>query len=724
MSRPYQLTPPSGGATGIDFRTALNEQQYAAVTSEPGASLVIAGAGSGKTRTLIYRVSWLLEQGYDPEEILLLTFTNKAAREMLERVNNLLPGQAAGLWGGTFHSIGHRILRRHAEIIGFQKSFTIMDRDDQEELLEAIVAREGLRTADKRFPKANVLAEIISLCSNTGEALRALLLRRYRYFINLEESIERIIVAYEERKKFTNAMDFDDLLTKTHELFLTHPEIATLYQKQFRALLVDEYQDTNSIQASLIDTLAATHGHLMVVGDDAQSIYSWRGAKVANILEFPNRYPNAQLFPIETNYRSVPQILELANSSILCNSRQFPKDLKAVRPPYVTQPALVPLATNNAQASFIAQRILELHEEGIPFQEMAVLYRAHYHSMEIQLELTRRGIPFNITSGLRFFEQAHIKDVAAAMKFALNPNDEVAFKRLIQLLPGIGKKTAESLWNQTTDTLKGTRNFSQLDRCKPPTKAEKEWKQLVHTLSELVTQNEEPVFKVAEADEGQGVDGAQKLSVQKLLDTSSTGATKPFAASVGFEDRFSSPTEDSSPLPQVAVDGIVPPATMITIIMFAFYDEIMKNKFTNYEARRDDLTTLLNYAKQFSDTSEFLAQLALLGESEEQRNSQSFEEEDRLTLSSIHQAKGLEWQVVFLAWLTEGMFPSPKSADDEEAIEEERRLFYVAVTRCKEELYLTYPELRLNANYGEAFQRPSRFLAELPTHLYERWEVR
>ncbi|MBX9577640.1 MAG: ATP-dependent helicase [Chthoniobacterales bacterium] len=655
MQRSYQLQPSS---TALDYRAALNEQQYAAVTSPAGAALVIAGAGSGKTRTLTYRVSWLLEQGYAAEQILLLTFTNKAAREMLDRVNHLLPGRAAQLWGGTFHSIGYRILRRHPEQLGFQKNFTIMDRDDQEELLESIISREGFRSANKQFPKANVLADIISYSVNTGKSLTELLRHRYPYFIELEEALSKIVIAYEAGKKAANAMDFDDLLSKTHLLMVTHPEIARLYQHQFRAVLVDEYQDTNLLQASLIDLLAAHHQHVMVVGDDAQSIYSWRGANVANILEFPKRYPKAQLFPIETNYRSVPQILKLANASLAFNTNQFPKELQAARPSHVIAPALVPLSTNNEQASFVAQRILELHDEGIPFSEMAVLYRAHYHSMEVQLELTRRGIPFFITSGLRFFEQAHIKDVAAVMKFALNPNDEVAFKRFIQLLPGIGKKTAEALWLQTSKILRGERHFSKLMSCKAPTKAAKEWKQLVHTLEELAPET-----------------------------------------------------------------NLLSPSELIRIISLGFYDEIMKEKFPNYDSRREDLMTLMNYGKQFSDTAEFLAQLTLLGEGEQQKPLNDASNQEGACLSSIHQAKGLEWRAVFLVWLTEGMFPSGRSLENEEALEEERRLFYVAVTRCKEELYLTYPELRLNANYGEAFQRPSRFLSELSSDLYEKWDV-
>lgn len=659
MTRSYQLHSRGGGTGAIDFAKALNEQQFGAVTAEAGAHLVIAGAGSGKTRTLTYRVAWLLEQGYHPGEILLLTFTNKAARAMLERVNDLLPGASDGLWSGTFHSIGHRILRRHPEAAGFAPGFTIMDREDQEELLESVVARMGYRSADKRFPKGEVLAEIFSLSCNTGDTLRTILARRYRYFIDLEEKIALVADAYEGRKKEVNALDFDDLLSKTHGLLLTNPEIAAIYQGRFRAILVDEYQDTNRLQASLIDTLAASHGHVMVVGDDAQSIYSWRGADFANILEFPKRWPGSSVHRIETNYRSVPQVLELANASILNNPRQFPKELRAVRRPSVVKPALVPLATNNEQASFIAQRVLELHDEGIDFREMAVLYRAHYHSMEIQLEFTRRGIPFGITSGLRFFEQAHIKDVAAFLKFTVNPNDEVAFKRMARLLPGIGSKTAEGLWQQAAKLLGGSRRFDLLAKgCRPPSKASGGWSQLCELLARLAP----------------------------------AGAP-------------------------------LPPGEMIPLVTASFYDDHMQAKFANYEARRDDLNTLGNYAKQFTETEEFLAQLTLLGGTETSEVRGGDDEEDKVCLSSIHQAKGLEWQAVFLAWLTEGMFPGTRSLEDDNALEEERRLFYVGVTRCKEELYLTYPELRLNASYGEAFQRPSRFLEELPGHLTERWEV-
>ena len=654
MSRAYTLDVPA--VSPVDFAAELNEQQLAAVTSAPGASLVIAGAGSGKTRALTYRVAWLLAQGVPARSILLLTFTNKAAKEMLERVRSLVPGASEGVWGGTFHSIGNRILRNHAERVGFRQGFTIMDREDQEDMLASVLAREGLAGTERRFPKAEVLADIHSYSINTGFPVRKVLGEKYRYFIPLEMEIERVQALYEARKKESNSMDFDDLLCKTLELFLTNEDVAAGYQNQFRHVLVDEYQDTNRIQADLVDCLARKHGNIMVVGDDAQSIYSWRGANIENILEFPKRYPGAQVFKIETNYRSVPEVLNLANAAILGNERQVPKTLGAVRKPHPVRPALVCLDTNIQQAAFIAQRVMELRDEGIELHEMAVLYRAHYHSMDVQLEFTRRGIPFTITSGLRFFEQAHIKDVAAFLKFAMNPRDEVAFKRMARMLPGIGNKTAESLWVQSSSALAGGTDFGRLQGFKVPAKCAKTWTQFVHTLSDLVPPS-----------------------------------------------------------------GPLPPAAMMEAVLFAVYDDYMKEKFANYDARRDDLATLIGFAGQFASTEEFLSQLALLGGVE---TADAFAgDSEKITLSTLHQAKGLEWKVVFLIWLADGMFPSARSLENPESIEEERRLFYVGVTRCKDELYLTYPELRLNAGYGDNYQRPSRFLSELPESLMETWDV-
>ena len=455
--------------------------------------------------------------------------------------------------------------------------------------------------------------------------------------------------------------------------------IAERYQRQFQFVLVDEYQDTNRIQANFIDILAKLQRNVMVVGDDAQSIYSWRGANFKNILDFPKRYPGARVFKIETNYRSAPDILEVANAAIAANVHQFKKELMAARPAAAMKPALVPLGDSNQQALFVAQRILDLREEGTELHEIAVLYRAHFHSMEVQMELTRHGIPFSITSGLRFFEQAHIKDVAAFLKYVVNPRDEVAFKRMVRLLPGIGARSAEQLWTAASNTLaqavgaptpqptgegegKAAEHPSYSFReillpLKVPAKAAKAWEQLAHTLEEIAPKG------------------------------------RPN-----------------------------PPAEMLRSVIEAVYDDYLKAKFPNYEQRREDLGTLANFSRQYENADEFLDQLALLTGLDTEATATN-EDTEMLTLSSVHQAKGLEWKAVFVIWMSDGMFPSNRSLESDEAIEEERRLFYVAVTRAKDELYLTYPNLRLNAGYGEMLQRPSRFLGEVPKELLEEWQV-
>src|SRR6187401_1893540 len=357
MSRQYTLQrAPSSTAVHVDYAAELNEQQLAAVTAPPGPILVIAGAGSGKTRTLTYRVAYLLENGIDPRNILLLTFTNKAAREMLNRVANLLPVDASGLWGGTFHSVGNRILRRHGTALGYSSAFTIMDREDQKDLINTVVASAGIDPKEIRFPKGDVLAEIFSFVVNTEMPLETLLAGRFPYFLPLLDRIKEVHVRYEKKKKATNSMDFDDLLEKTLRMLKEHEGIASFYRRQFQFILVDEYQDTNKIQADLVDLLAHDHRNLMVVGDDAQSIYSWRGANFQNILEFPKRYPDAHVFKIEMNDRSVPEILEVANVSIAPNVQQFRKHLSAMRESRTLRPALVALNDGSAQAQFAAQR--------------------------------------------------------------------------------------------------------------------------------------------------------------------------------------------------------------------------------------------------------------------------------------------------------------------------------------------------------------------------------
>jgi len=708
MSRTYSLNPTSAAAGSltstsdqpaidIDFRAELNDQQYAAVTAPPGQTLVIAGAGSGKTRTLTYRVAYLLANAIAPENILLLTFTNKAAREMIERVNHLVPGQAAGLWNGTFHSIGNRLLRLHADSLGFTRQFSILDSDDAKQLLTAVIDQSGVANSQPAatpakkgrkkpepgdFPKAQALGGLISLATNTCTPIEDVILRRFGYFEDLTEKIQRVASLYTQRKKSANSMDFDDLLALTVTLLRQHPSLRAYYQKQFQFILVDEYQDTNALQSDMIDLLAGGHGNVMVVGDDAQSIYSWRGANFENILKFPERYPGAQVHKIETNYRSVPEVLALANESIAHNKKQFQKVLAAARPSQGLKPALVRLDTPTVQATFVSQRLRDLHEnEGIAWKDMAVLYRAHFQSMDVQMQMTQDRIPFVITSGLRFFEQAHIKDAIAFLKWAANPLDEVSFERAVRLLPGVGPGSAAKLWQawrQLPDAAtaaasgKPPASYSALlSPLKVPSKAQAAWTQFAHVL-----------------------------------------------------DEFPNPGSET---------GFHPPSALLTSVIEGFYSDYLLQSFDNARERKQDLDQLTIFSERYDDLPTMLAELALLTNADDASprdgsNGRRRQQEtgDAVTLTSIHQAKGLEWKVVFLIWLTEGMFPNARVLEEggPDGLEEERRLFYVGVTRAMDQLHLCYPSFWPKAYSGDAFQIPSSFLHDFDPSRVEEWNVR
>lgn len=666
MAREYQLQRNTERLTRIDYAAELNPQQHAAVTSPPGQALVIAGAGSGKTRTLTYRVAYLLDNGIQPDNILLLTFTNKAAREMLDRVQALVPVETRRLWGGTFHSIGNRLLRHHAELLGFRQGFSIMDREDQKSLLDAVIGASGVDTTSYRLPKAEVLGEIFSLSENTLRRVEEVLASRFPYFENVAGQIQHLRALYEQKKQETNSFDFDDLLSKTVRLLRENEGVRERFQRQFQFVLVDEFQDTNLLQCEMIDLLAGPNGNLMVVGDDAQSIYSWRGADVGHILNFGEKHPRAAIHKIEVNYRSVPEVLSLANAVIARNEAQIRKELRAHRAGGKMKPALVMLDSPQAQAAFVAQRILELQDEGVDLAEIAVLYRAHFHSLDIQMELTNRGIPFQITSGLRFFEQAHVKDVAAFLKFIANRSDEVSFLRLARLVPGVGTASAVKMWTEWTRCPAAGADLGNqalaeaLHAMKVPKKAAEVWKQFAWTLEELVD------------EKGQ----------------------------------------------------MMPPAQMIRSVVEGVYQDYMKTKFDNYEQRLQDLDQLSAFSERFQDVNEFLSQLALLsGVDTDNQPAREPSDKDMVTLTTAHQAKGLEWRAVFAVWLADGMFPHSRAVEDG-GEEEERRLFYVTVTRAKDELYLTYPLIWHQARDGDVLQRPSRFLSDLPEGLYETWNVR
>jgi DNA helicase II / ATP-dependent DNA helicase PcrA len=672
MSRDYVLQPFRPPVDlHIDYAAELNPQQHAAVTAPPGPSLVIAGAGSGKTRTLTYRVGFLLEQGIPADRILLLTFTNKAAREMMRRVADLLGQELPGLWGGTFHSVGARILRTHAESLGWQRDFSILDRQDAEDLIKACLGESDIDVKATRFPKAEVLADIFSLAVNTCKTIPEIVAQQYGYFEQLTPQIAALAERYAARKRAANAMDFDDLLGLWLRLLREHPPVAEQYQRRFQFILVDEYQDTNRLQSDLIDLLAARHHNVMVVGDDAQSIYAWRGANFQNILKFPERYPDAKVYKIETNYRSTPEILQVANAAIAANINQFTKQLTPDRKSGA-KPILVACLTAGEQAAFVAQRVLELREEGADLNKMAVLYRSHFHALELQLELTRRNIPFSITSGIRFFEQAHIKDVTAYLKLVANPRDELAFKRVVQLLPGIGAKGADKLWlayssklaaqSGSPDTAPASASplATTLQSCLSvvPKKATIAWAQLTATISQL--------------------------------------ETKPAAGN---------------------------PSKMIQLVIEAGYEDHLKDNYANYSNRLDDLSQLAAFSQQFPGTGEFLSQLALLTNLEAEAEQPAADDTEQLRLSTIHQAKGLEFDHVFIIMLCDGLFPSARSLDTADGEEEERRLFYVAITRARNELYLTYPLVRAIQGGGDAMQQPSRFLTEIPKDLLDEWHL-
>ena len=663
----------------IDYARELNPQQLAAVTAPPGPALVIAGAGSGKTRTLTYRVAYLLEQGIPADRILLLTFTNKAAGEMMRRIGDLLGHELRSLWGGTFHSIGSRVLRLHADLVGYQKDFTILDRDDAQDLIKACVTEAGIEIKGTHFPKPAVLNEIFSLTANTHKTTVELVDGQFSYFSEFVAQIADLAKRYTARKRATNAMDFDDLLALWLKLLQDNAEVRQHYQRRFQFILVDEYQDTNKLQSDLIDLLAAKHHNVTVVGDDAQSIYAWRGANFANILEFPKRYPGAKVFKIETNYRSTPEILNVANAAITANVNQFAKELAPARKSGV-KPALVACQDAGQQAAFIAQRALELRDEGVSLNNVAVLYRSHFHALELQLELTRQQIPFSITSGIRFFEQAHIKDATAFLKFVANPRDEISFKRLVQLMPGIAAKGADKLFQSFTA------HRSLLDK-KPDAPADE---QRATSNQHLAT------------------------ALQSCTKAVPKKAAIPWAQFVATISQLEDPTVRKSA------------AKMLRLVMDAGYDDYLKETYPNYERRLEELQQLAEFAFQFGSVEEFLTQLALLTNVEAEDDNAAKDDMEKLKLSTIHQAKGLEFDAVFVIMLCDGMFPSTRSMESTEGEEEERRLFYVAITRAKNELYITYPLIR--AGYGntgmDSMQMPSRFLSEIPKNLLNEWNLR
>jgi DNA helicase-2/ATP-dependent DNA helicase PcrA len=661
MTRTFTLHASRSGSIRLDLERDLNDQQRAAVTCGDGPKLVIAGAGSGKTRTITYRVAYLMSKGIHPSQLMLATFTNKAARAMLSRVEALTGSDVGKVWGGTFHAIGNRLLRRYAQVVGLQSNYSILDDEDQRDVLKICVTDAKVKVEEKRFPAPALLLDLISFGFNTQQPLDAVIPARAPHFSEWTDAIQRVVARYEAKKRAANALDYDDLLRFWRQLLVDHPDLAKRLGGQFRHVLVDEYQDTNAIQAEIVERLVAHNGrNLMVVGDDAQSIYQFRGANYDNILKFPERNPDTEIFKLEMNYRSTPEILDFTNASIAHNERQYRKTLVAQRQ-RGPMPVVLPVNDMYQEAAFVAERILQLRDEGIPLEEMAVLYRAHAHSTVLQAELIRRNIPYEVRSGVRFFEQAHIKDVVAYLKVLDNPFDEIAWRRLWLMIPRIGSATAARLW-------------------------------------EAVSARANP-FEAAMA--------------ASLL-TGLPPSAQPYL------QRFQ---RDLRQLKEAMAQP--EPMALVQAVMETGYPDYLRAQYDASASRLEDIQQLAVFGRSYRTLRSFLSELVLLGElyGQEVTGTGSTDTE-RLVLSSIHQAKGLEWRVVFVIRMCEGDFPSDIALREPDGEEEERRIFYVATTRAKDELYLTHPlmDLSLRGN-GQVLLQPSRFLREIRFTLYEQAQI-
>ena len=622
----------------IDYAAALNAQQLAAVTAGEGPSLVIAGAGSGKTRTLVYRVAYLIDSGIDPSQILLLTFTRKSSQEMLDRAGELIGVRSERVRGGTFHSVANMLLRRYGRSIGLEPGFTILDRGDAEDLIALVRAQLGLNEKDKRFPRKGTIAEMFSKSENTLRPLAEIVVEEFDHFSDHLDALEQLQRGYQASKRQRQLVDYDDLLVLLRRLVMEDEGVRRTISSLYRYILVDEYQDTNRLQADVVRHLASTHQNVMVVGDDAQSIYAFRGATFKNIMEFPSLFPGTTIYKLEENYRSTQPILNLANTIIEAATERYSKHL-FTRKLDGPLPVLVEAAGENAQSRFIAQKILELREEGVPLGEMAVLFRSSFHSFDLEIELSRHGLQFVKRGGVKFIETAHVKDLLAHMRVVANPLDAVSWHRVLMLVEGVGPKKAQDV------------------------------------MAALV-KSDKPYLALREMT-GRSGKGLKDLALT---------------------------------LESLAGSGELRPVEQVNHI-YEYYLPILKTQYDDYPKRMRDLDHLQTIAEGYQEVETFLSDLALEPPDGSVVGVEATDRDDeRLVLSTIHSAKGLEWQCVFVIWIVDGRFPSVYSFSEDEGLEEERRLFYVSVTRAKRHLYLTYPINVFDRGSGMILSKPSRFL--------------
>ena len=628
---------------------SLNPDQARAVTFGDAPLLVIAGAGTGKTRTLIHRVAALVDRGVAPERILLLTFTRRAASEMLSRAERLVGSAGARVHGGTFHSVGHRLLRQFGPNAGLAGDFTIMDQSDAEDLMQLARGAMGFAKTAKRFPKKETLHWLYSRHVNTELPLDELLHRDVPHFLEYQEQITSLFADYTLRKQERNLVDYDDLLLFWALMLEASPELQARIAGLYEHVLVDEYQDTNLLQARVLRGMCTLHRRITVVGDDAQSIYAFRGAHFRNILDFPRQFPGATMVTLAQNYRSTQPILDLSNMVISRAEERFTKDL-FTRREGGEKPWLVTAKDEAQQTRFVVDRVLQLHESGVPLHEMAVLFRAGYMSADLEIELANRNIPFEKWGGLKFLEAAHVKDVLAFLRVSENPRDEVSWYRILLLMPGIGDTTARDMMKNMEERSWDPDAFTHLIA---PPRAREAHRSLAVLLRQL------------------------------------RGTTNRDGESAGAK---------------VASD--------IAAIR-SLYDAVLKQKYDRPEARLADLDQLRTIAAGYPSRTNFLSALALDPPSNTQDLAGGSESEsDTLVLSTVHSAKGKEWKAVFVIWAVDGWFPSSRAVEDPDELEEERRLMYVALTRAKDELAVIYPMQVYGSRRGAeySFDQLSRFL--------------
>ena len=635
----------------INYEKELNPSQYEAVKAVEGSYLIIAGAGTGKTRTLVYRVARLVELGVNPQSILLLTFTRKAAREMMNRAAVILDNRCEQINGGTFHSFANLTLRRYGRYVGLNPNFTILDQGDSEDVVNLIRSQIDLGKLKKRFPNKATLVKIYSLARNKSKSIESIVEREYPHFLQFLDKMLAIYGVYEKYKRDNHLLDYDDLLVRLNDFLIQDNSAVEHFLSNIEFIMVDEYQDTNKIQAEIVKNLARKQRNVMVVGDDSQSIYSFRGANFQNIMEFPKLFPGTKIIKLEENYRSVQGILDFANHIISQSVNKYPKRL-FTRNSSDEPPIIVSAKTENMQSRFIVEKILELREEGVPLKEIAVLFRSSYFSFDLELELVKANIPFVKFGGMKLIESAHIKDLLAFMRIAVNPNDLVSWYRILLLHQGVGPKKAQ----QVLDAI---------------------------ARKEILFSGDIPVFD---------------------------------------RDKFSR-FENLFDVLHSLHKGKYSPADMAEI-SFQYYNPLFKDKYNDHNKRKKDIEIFINIASNYRSVDSFLADMALEPPRDSVVDVESEGEDDEyVTLSTIHSAKGLEWHTVFVINVLEGFFPTSQAFESDDALEEERRLMYVAVTRAKKNLFVTYPMNIFDRFQGTTLSKPSRFIAGVPEELAEEWIV-